>query len=127
MLMLIIGCFSICWLPYFIVVSIMSFGVSDLDLLLRLAVVLATANSGMNPLIYAWKNSNFRKAFQKMLHLKSPNDDLNWSFKMYLEKQHKLNSQQIKNNQRINRNGSLHSSFNLQSNRAEANGTNAIL
>ncbi|XP_012219298.1 histamine H2 receptor [Linepithema humile] len=123
MLMLILGCFSICWLPYFVVASMVSFGV-NLDWSLKLTFTLATANSGMNPFIYAWKNSNFRRAFQKMLHLKSPNDDLNWSFKMYLEKQHKLNSQQIENGQRINRNGSLHGSFNAQSNRAETNGTN---
>lgn len=34
---------------------------------------LAMANSGMNPLIYAWKNTNFRKAFLCVLRCRSPN------------------------------------------------------
>lgn len=31
------------------------------------------ANSGMNPIIYAWKNVNFRNAFTLLLRCKSPN------------------------------------------------------
>lgn len=30
------------------------------------------ANSGMNPLIYAWKNKNFRRAFALLLRCKNP-------------------------------------------------------
>lgn len=36
------------------------------------AFSLAMANSGMNPLIYAWKNRNFRKAFSNLLRCKNP-------------------------------------------------------
>lgn len=34
---------------------------------------MAIANSCMNPIIYAWKNSNFRKIFWCLLHCKTPN------------------------------------------------------
>lgn len=30
------------------------------------------ANSGMNPIIYAWKNTNFRRAFSRLLKCKGP-------------------------------------------------------
>jgi hypothetical protein len=36
------------------------------------AFTLAMSNSAMNPLIYAWKNSNFRSAFINLLKCKSP-------------------------------------------------------
>lgn len=36
------------------------------------AFSLAMANSGMNPLIYAWKNKNFRRAFALLLRCKNP-------------------------------------------------------
>ena len=50
----------------------------------------------MNPMIYAWKNSNFRKAFQRLLHFQSPNhDDFNSSLKHYLRKQSELSMKRI--------------------------------
>lgn len=36
------------------------------------AFTLAMSNSAMNPLIYAWKNTNFRSAFINLLKCKSP-------------------------------------------------------
>lgn len=60
----------------------------------KITFALALANSGMNPFIYAWKSTNFRKAFQKILRFKSPNENLNSSFKMYLERQRELKDQQ---------------------------------
>lgn len=70
---------------------------------------LAIANSGMNPFLYAWKNTSFRKAFQKILHFKSPNDNFNSSFKMYLEKQRQLKSQtDVQDNHHTNRNNNSH-------------------
>lgn len=68
------GCFSICWLPYFGVLTynriVNSF---QSHLLYEIAFTLAMANSGMNPIIYAWKNANFRKAFWCLLHCQNPN------------------------------------------------------
>jgi len=80
---------------------------------------LAIANSGMNPFIYAWKNTNFRKAFQKILHFKSPNSNFNSSFKMYLEKQRKLNNQT--DNQHTNTGRNNKCSLERQSDHAEEN------
>lgn len=68
------GCFSVCWLPYFGVLTynriINSF---RSHLLYEIAFTLAMTNSGMNPLIYAWKNTNFRKAFWCLLRCRNPN------------------------------------------------------
>lgn len=33
---------------------------------------MAIANSGMNPIIYAWKNTTFRQAFGRLLRFRSP-------------------------------------------------------
>uniref|UniRef100_A0A1I8NUV8 G-protein coupled receptors family 1 profile domain-containing protein n=1 Tax=Stomoxys calcitrans TaxID=35570 RepID=A0A1I8NUV8_STOCA len=71
---LIMGCFSLCWLPYLIVACAQLFEVSNKSsLLYKTALSLAMANSAFNPIIYSWKNSNFRRAFVQMLHCKSPN------------------------------------------------------
>ncbi|XP_012532915.1 histamine H2 receptor isoform X1 [Monomorium pharaonis] len=93
--LLILGCFSICWFPYFVVACMRTFGwrTNSMTIWYKSTFALAIANSGMNPFIYAWKNTNFRKAFQKILHFKSPNDNFNSSFKMYLEKQRELKGQ----------------------------------
>lgn len=34
---------------------------------------MAITNSCMNPIIYAWKNSNFRKIFWCLVHCETPN------------------------------------------------------
>lgn len=74
MVLLILGCFSICWMPYFVVIIIIQLDDSiQSTLVYELAFRMALANSCMNPLIYAWKNSNFRKIFWCLLRCKSPN------------------------------------------------------
>lgn len=72
--LLILGCFSFCWLPYFIVACIQIFSLIDHSspVLYKCAFSLAMANSGMNPIIYAWKNKNFRLAFGLLLRCKNP-------------------------------------------------------
>lgn len=68
------GCFSICWLPYFIVACSQIFQIYSITpVVYKAAFSLAMTNSALNPVIYAWKNSNFRKAFIQLLHCKSPN------------------------------------------------------
>ncbi|XP_025074394.1 histamine H2 receptor isoform X1 [Pogonomyrmex barbatus] len=93
--LLILGCFSICWFPYFVIACLRTFGWKTHSIMIwyKSTFALAIANSGMNPFIYAWKNTNFRKAFQKILHFKSPNDNFNSSFKIYLKKQRELKDQ----------------------------------
>lgn len=73
MVLLIMGCFSICWLPYFGVLTYHIVNSTQSHLLYEIAFTLAMANSGMNPIIYAWKNTNFRKAFWCLLHCQNPN------------------------------------------------------
>uniref|UniRef100_A0A1B0GHV7 G-protein coupled receptors family 1 profile domain-containing protein n=1 Tax=Lutzomyia longipalpis TaxID=7200 RepID=A0A1B0GHV7_LUTLO len=72
--LLILGCFSICWLPYFAIATSQIFRMLNHSsaTLYKGAFSLAMANSGMNPLIYAWKNRNFRKAFGNLLRCKNP-------------------------------------------------------
>ena len=72
--LLILGCFSICWLPYFIVACVQIFSEMEhsTPMLYKFAFTLAMANSGMNPGIYAWKNKNFRRSFALLLRCKNP-------------------------------------------------------
>lgn len=76
MVLLIMGCFSVCWLPYFVVAcaQIFKFLEESSPTIYKAAFSLAMANSGMNPIIYSWKNSNFRQAFSCLLRCKSPNN-----------------------------------------------------
>ncbi|XP_043280231.1 5-hydroxytryptamine receptor 1B [Venturia canescens] len=87
----ILGCFSICWLPYLIIACTRLFILKSTGTLYKALFSLAMANSGMNPIIYAWKNSQFRKAFRNLLRFKSPNSNtFNASLNDYLKKQRKL-------------------------------------
>ena len=74
MVLLILGCFTICWLPYFIVACLQIYDITKNSSVAAYmaAFTLAMSNSAMNPLIYAWKNSNFRHAFTNLLKCKSP-------------------------------------------------------
>ncbi|XP_012259564.2 D(2) dopamine receptor-like [Athalia rosae] len=91
--LMVLGCFSICWLPYLIVACTRSFDWSSKasPVTYKAMFSLAMANSGMNPIIYAWKNTNFRKAFERLLHFESPDRNcFNSSLKNYLKKQQEL-------------------------------------
>ena len=74
MVLLILGCFTICWLPYFIVACSQIYRLIENSsaVAYMAAFTLAMSNSAMNPLIYAWKNTNFRNAFINLLKCKSP-------------------------------------------------------
>lgn len=71
---LILGCFTICWLPYFAVAcsQIFPFAANSSPIYYKAAFSLAMANSGMNPIIYAWKNRTFRRAFIHLLRCRTP-------------------------------------------------------
>lgn len=71
--LLILGCFSICWLPYFIVILTIKLYELEGSRFYEPAFTLAMANSGINPCIYAWKNKGFRRAFLRLLKCKNPN------------------------------------------------------
>lgn len=68
------GCFSICWLPYFIVACAQIFNECNITPpLYKAAFSLAMTNSALNPVIYSWKNASFRLAFVQLIRCKSPN------------------------------------------------------
>nr|XP_014088007.2 5-hydroxytryptamine receptor 2B [Bactrocera oleae] len=70
----IMGCFSICWLTYFIVVCMELLNVYNISVMLyKIAFSLAMFNSALNPVIYCWKNTTFRRAYWRLLRCKNPN------------------------------------------------------
>lgn len=70
---LILGCFTICWLPYFVLVIFIRIYKAVPVSLYESAFTLAMSNSAINPLIYAWKNKAIRKAFIRLLQCQTPN------------------------------------------------------
>ncbi|XP_011502148.1 PREDICTED: D(3) dopamine receptor [Ceratosolen solmsi marchali] len=91
--LLILGCFSICWLPYVVVafIQVINARSKPSPTVYRVMFSIAMCNSGANPIIYAWKNPSFRKAFHRLLHLRTPDhNNYNSSFKNYLRKQNEL-------------------------------------
>lgn len=66
----IMGTFILCWLPFFIVALVMPFcqSCSMPRWLQDVINWLGYSNSLLNPLIYAFCNKDFRRAFHKILH-----------------------------------------------------------
>ncbi|XP_069702110.1 histamine H2 receptor-like [Periplaneta americana] len=73
--LMVLGSFSVCWLPYMIVACTIISGIcsSETGIGYKAAFSMAMANSCMNPIIYAWKNPEFREAIKRLLHCRSPN------------------------------------------------------
>lgn len=98
--------FAICWLPFSIVISLRAFNLSSRTLY-KSTFFLALSNSGMNPLIYAWKNHDFRRAFKRLLRLQSPDkNDLNESFLNHVRQEIELKV--TEQNEMSRRNSCLH-------------------
>lgn len=84
-----------CWLPYVVVALAQVFDEKPSPTVYRIMYTIAMCNSGVNPMIYAWKNASFRKAFYRLLSLRTPDhNDYNSSFKNYLRKQTELESRE---------------------------------
>ena len=72
--------FHISWLPFFIIELTMletEQVTKDKVLIANFLVFLGVMNSIVNPIVYAWKNKQYRMAFQKLLGLKINRDDIN--------------------------------------------------
>lgn len=72
MLALVTGIFIVSWTPFFVITGILAFqdDHSEEEWMRALSFYSATFgifNSAVNPLIYAWKNNDFREAFKHML------------------------------------------------------------
>jgi hypothetical protein len=81
MFLIVVGVFYACWLPYALANSIALLGASTLFTrgfaswflgFLEVIEIPFCVNSALNPLIYAWKSSAFRRAFAKTLGFQLP-------------------------------------------------------
>lgn len=67
-LMLVVGLFLLCWTPF---VTVLTLQVLDIDISYQVYLVilfLAITNSSLNPVVYGWRNSQFRQAYRKVFH-----------------------------------------------------------
>ena len=66
---IIMGCFILCWLPFFLVALIRPFCVSCQfpSLITSIITWLGYSNSALNPVIYTFFNQDFRRAFARIL------------------------------------------------------------
>jgi len=63
--------FNICWLPWFVVESLLSFD-SRLEVLQSALALLAVSHSSMNPFIYSFQSQNFRQHIRRLTKRNRP-------------------------------------------------------
>ncbi|KAM7416195.1 hypothetical protein PAMA_018320 [Pampus argenteus] len=68
-LAIVVGCFILCWLPFFLVLPIGSMfpAYRPSDTVFKITFWLGYFNSCINPIIYPCSNQEFKKAFQSLL------------------------------------------------------------
>ncbi|XP_074838006.1 alpha-1A adrenergic receptor [Carettochelys insculpta] len=66
---IVVGCFVLCWLPFFIVMPIGVFfpAIKPSDTVFKITFWLGYLNSCINPIIYPCSSQEFKKAFQNVL------------------------------------------------------------
>ena len=77
MMAFVLGIFLLCWTPY-TALNMVHKGVTKpptwLTVLYKLSISVLYANSFMNPIIYGWRNTTFRRAFCRILHISNSED-----------------------------------------------------
>ena len=73
MLALVLGIFYLCWLPYFLTLPFALWGMEEKDpfwfhVWEQFSGMVLASNSFLNPIVYAWKDKEFRQGFMKVLH-----------------------------------------------------------
>ncbi|RWS24943.1 G-protein coupled receptor-like protein [Leptotrombidium deliense] len=71
---IVMGCFVVCWMPYFLVYSLDSFCkpcIKNSNTVIPITLWLGWLNSGMNPIIYTCLSKKFRKSAALLLMCKS--------------------------------------------------------
>ncbi|XP_029793995.1 alpha-1A adrenergic receptor isoform X1 [Suricata suricatta] len=68
---IVVGCFVLCWLPFFLVMPIGSFfpDFKPSETVFKIAFWLGYLNSCINPIIYPCSSQEFKKAFQNVLRI----------------------------------------------------------
>ncbi|XP_019359514.1 PREDICTED: alpha-1A adrenergic receptor [Gavialis gangeticus] len=71
---IVVGCFVLCWLPFFLVMPIGSFfpAIKPPDTVFKITFWLGYLNSCINPIIYPCSSQEFKKAFQNVLRVQCP-------------------------------------------------------
>ncbi|KAJ3588024.1 hypothetical protein NHX12_011618 [Muraenolepis orangiensis] len=69
----VIGAFVVCWLPYFILFTVLGLSEqAERGLEYHVVLWLGYANSGLNPILYAALNRDFRSAYAHLLGCRGP-------------------------------------------------------
>ncbi|XP_014677497.1 PREDICTED: somatostatin receptor type 2-like [Priapulus caudatus] len=81
MVMTVITVYICCWFPYWVMQIVITLG-NPVDTNVQLVIIvliysLAYANSGMNPILYAFLSDNFKKSFIKAFKCAATSDGLN--------------------------------------------------
>lgn len=70
-LAIVFGIFVMCWVPFFLVSAVITTQDRvDIDAIHNAAFIFGLLNSAMNPLIYGWRNKDFRRAYLITLRLR---------------------------------------------------------
>ena len=74
MMALVLAYLALACVPYYVIAAVLKQGTSTpswLVYLFDVSVILFYSNSFVNPLIYSWKNRNFREAYKKLMTCRS--------------------------------------------------------
>lgn len=87
--LLIMGCFSVCWLPFLAVACLQAAGHDEMisPVGYKIVLSLAISSSAVNPLIYAWKNAEFKRTFGHLVRCRTASYSLQYERSSAGEKQ----------------------------------------